>query len=406
MAYSPASAIPLNTFGAPTGNIAMASHKFTGLLDGSVANDSAAWDQLAATGLALPYVVSGCVWTADSPGSTLACSMTAGTIIISGLLYSVSAVTSRSFTANDDTYVDVAISGGAATITYTTVANYGTSPALAGGGTAFNTIRLAVISAGASAVATAGINQGVLQGSTNAAAQPSTTVAAGSNGNTIATTPLSVASSSSFISTGGWAQVAHSGGQVYTIQYTGTGAGTLTGVTVVSGTAANTVSTGDTVKGTWPVGVADMIGNRIYPTTAWPGLIGGAIYSNAYTTTLTASSPLPGTNSTYGFIAPFLIPTGPNRNLKISTFTPAFGSSATAGTVVQLVTYVGNKVGLVTAATPSVKVASDFDTVQTIGYSTVAAGVLNAQVWTQSGAAGTITAGGLAISTLVLVELC
>ena len=35
MGYSPASAIPLSSFGAPTANISMNTHKFTSLLDGT-----------------------------------------------------------------------------------------------------------------------------------------------------------------------------------------------------------------------------------------------------------------------------------------------------------------------------------------------------------------------------------
>jgi len=104
------------------------------------------------------YVASGCVWTADSPGSTLNASMTSGVIYINGRRLTVAAVSARAFTANKDTYVDLSDNGdGTAAINYdNTTNNNNTSPALAA-----NRLRIAIVQAGASSIAAAGsINQG------------------------------------------------------------------------------------------------------------------------------------------------------------------------------------------------------------------------------------------------------
>lgn len=99
------------------------------------------------------HVNSGCVWTADSAGSTLAGSMTAGVVYVSGTRASVSAVSAHSFTASKDTYVDVDSTG---TLTYTEVANNAASPALSTG-----RMRLAIIvTNGSSIAASTSINQG------------------------------------------------------------------------------------------------------------------------------------------------------------------------------------------------------------------------------------------------------
>lgn len=397
----------LNQLATATGNYAMGSNVLTGLAAGASTGQSVNYDQLTgAAGDMMPYVVSGCVWTADSSGASLNCSMTAGTIIIGGLSYSVSAVTSRAFAASNDTYVDVAISAGSATITYTAVANYTTSPALASSGTVLNTIRLAVISAAGSSVSTAGISQGGFTNTTNAGTQGSTTVAAGSNGSNITATPLNVAAITNFPTGGGWAQVAHSAGQTYMIQFTGATGTTLTGVTVIQG--SGTVSTGDTVKAIWPMSVTDMLGNRIYPTTGYPGIIGGNYYTGTITTTLTANSPVAG-SPLVGFVAPFIIPAGAGRLIRLTLATPAFGSSATAGTALSARAYVGNAAQLVAFANPNVKVASDFDALQ-VGNPAApsflqAPGSYTAQVWTTQGAAGTLTMGALATATVLTVEL-
>jgi hypothetical protein len=103
------------------------------------------------------YIASGCVWTGDSVGTTLLASMTSGVIKVNGRRLTVSAVTSRAFTASKDTYVDLSDNGdGTALITYTEVTNNASSPTLA-----TNAIRLAVIVTGPSNIAaSASINQG------------------------------------------------------------------------------------------------------------------------------------------------------------------------------------------------------------------------------------------------------
>lgn len=99
------------------------------------------------------HVASGCVWSGDAYGSTRVASMTAGVVYISGIRVSVSAVTSRTFTASRDTYVDVDSTG---TLTYTEVTNNAASPSLAS-----NSIRLGIIITGASNIANVGsVNQG------------------------------------------------------------------------------------------------------------------------------------------------------------------------------------------------------------------------------------------------------
>jgi len=101
----------------------------------------------------LDYVASGCVWTADSAGSTLNGSMTAGVVYLSGKRVAVSAVTAHGFTASKDTYVDVDNTG---TLHYTEVSNNAASPALSSG-----YLRLAIVVTGGSSIAAAAsINQG------------------------------------------------------------------------------------------------------------------------------------------------------------------------------------------------------------------------------------------------------
>lgn len=103
------------------------------------------------------YVASGCVWTADAAGSTKLASMTAGVVVINGNPITVAAVTSRTFTASKDVYVDVLDNGdGTGLLVYTD----GTTNA-ASGSLASNSIRLAIVVVGASNIAAAAsINQG------------------------------------------------------------------------------------------------------------------------------------------------------------------------------------------------------------------------------------------------------
>ena len=399
MGYSPASAIPLNTFGAPTGNISMNSHKFTSLLDGSVTNDSAGWDQLPSTSGQYAYVVSGCVWTADSPGSTLNGSMTAGIVVIGGLAYSVGAVSAHAFAASSDTYVDINIQSGAAVVNYTAVANNTISPALVSSGTFSNTVRNAVVVTSATAIVSTGssINQGV-PGFSTPTAQGSTTVAAGSNGSNITATPLNVAASTSFPSGGGYAQVAHSGGQVYVIKFTGTGSGTLTGVTVLAG--SGTVSTGDTVTGITPLTVADTNGNLINPSSPYPRVIGYSQFLNAFTTTTTSLAPVP------GLVVPFVVPAGPAvRLIKMVANVPFMATSAAAGTAVNCNLYTGNLTGGVASSHGLMAVASDGWPVNVSGVTSAAPGSFVGTAGTSAGAAGTTTIGGSLLLTTISVEL-
>jgi len=99
------------------------------------------------------HVASGCVWSADSAGASLAGSMTAGTVYINGYRTTISSISGHAFTASKDTYVDVDYLGN---ITYSEVTNNSASPSLAA-----NSIRLGIIVTGGSSIAAAAsINQG------------------------------------------------------------------------------------------------------------------------------------------------------------------------------------------------------------------------------------------------------
>lgn len=109
-------------------------------------------------GVWFDFVASACVWSADSPGSTRAASMTSGVVYINGRRHTVVAVTSHTFTASKDTYIDLLYStiDNIATVVYTEVSNNAVSPALAS-----NSIRIGIIITGASSIANSGsVNQG------------------------------------------------------------------------------------------------------------------------------------------------------------------------------------------------------------------------------------------------------
>jgi len=103
------------------------------------------------------FVASGMVWSGDSYASTRNASMTSGVMYINGRRLTASLVTSRSFTASKDTYIDASDNGdGTVLLTYTEVANNAASPALAA-----NSVRIGIIVTGASNIASAGsVNQG------------------------------------------------------------------------------------------------------------------------------------------------------------------------------------------------------------------------------------------------------
>lgn len=104
------------------------------------------------------FVESGCVWSGDSYGGSLAASMTSGFLWINGKRLTVAAVTARAFTTNVDTYIDFSESTtvpGTAVPTYTTAATNAASPALSA-----NFIRIGIIQAGATITAATKVNQG------------------------------------------------------------------------------------------------------------------------------------------------------------------------------------------------------------------------------------------------------
>lgn len=102
------------------------------------------------------YVVSGCVWTADSVGVNLNASGTSGVVVINGNPLTVLAVSARAFTTNVDTYIDVLDNGdGTGLYVYPTAATNAASAALAA-----NSIRIGIIQAAATITATTKVNQG------------------------------------------------------------------------------------------------------------------------------------------------------------------------------------------------------------------------------------------------------
>lgn len=124
---------------------------FTALASGELSTDP------LRTEIFFDFVSSGMVWSGDSYGSTRNASMTSGVIYINGRRLTAAVVTSRSFTASKDTYVDAADNGdGTVLLTYTEVANNAASPSLAA-----NNVRIGVIVTGASNIANVGsVNQG------------------------------------------------------------------------------------------------------------------------------------------------------------------------------------------------------------------------------------------------------
>lgn len=124
---------------------------FTALASGELSTDP------LRTELFYDYVASGMVWSGDSYASTRNASMTAGVMYINGRRLTASLVTSRSFTASKDTYIDASDNGdGTVLLTYTEVANNAASPSLAA-----NSVRIGIIVTGASNIAAAGsVNQG------------------------------------------------------------------------------------------------------------------------------------------------------------------------------------------------------------------------------------------------------
>jgi hypothetical protein len=114
-------------------------------------------NSIPATEGSFGFVSSGLVWTADAAGSTRLASMTSGRIRVNTTFLAIAAVTSRTFTASKDTYIDILDNlDGTGTIVYTEVTNNAASPALAS-----NSVRIGIIVTGATTIASTGsVNQG------------------------------------------------------------------------------------------------------------------------------------------------------------------------------------------------------------------------------------------------------
>jgi hypothetical protein len=318
-------------------NTNLGGYRQTNVANGLLTTDAANVGQLAGNQYA--YVVSGCVWT--TAGGVLTASMTSGTVMIGGVLLTVAAVSSYTFTANYDTYIDLQNNGdGTANINYTAVPNNTISPALYNSGNMLNTIRIAIVVAGTTITnTTTSIGQG--GAFVTPTIQFTSTVASGSNGQQIgsltsATLQLGSVTAGSIPTGGGWALVAHASGQTYTISFTGYSGGNLTGVTLISGTSTLTVSTSDTVTGLTSLIITDMIGNIFYPTSPYPRVIGFAALTGFTTMNLTAMSPIP------RMVAPFIIPPGVSRTVRITITLSTVSSTAAAGTTLNFFGGVGN----------------------------------------------------------------
>lgn len=146
----------LTTFTANTQiKSAEVNGNFTGLSDGTMDIDHNSLQVFRDEAL-FDFVNSGGVWTADSAGVNRNASMTALATTIDGWRSLIGAVTSRTFTASKDTYIDVLRTTTTTALVYTEVSNNAASPALAS-----NSLRLGIIVTGATTIAAAGsINQG------------------------------------------------------------------------------------------------------------------------------------------------------------------------------------------------------------------------------------------------------
>lgn len=96
------------------------------------------------------FIQTGGIWTQNTG---LVGAMTAATIWINGIEYSVSAIASHTFGASVDTYIDYTVGTG---IVYTAVSNNATSPSLA-----TNSVRIAIVVTGSSSISS--VNQGAVE---------------------------------------------------------------------------------------------------------------------------------------------------------------------------------------------------------------------------------------------------
>lgn len=137
-----------------TTNLVRSSGANSSLIDSSSLQEDVERRQSEKT---FDYIASGCVWTADAAGSTLLATMSPGVVYLAGKRLTVSAVTSRAFTASRDVYVDFSDNGnGTALLTYTDNTLNAASPALAAG-----SLRNGIVVTGAGSIAAStSINQG------------------------------------------------------------------------------------------------------------------------------------------------------------------------------------------------------------------------------------------------------
>lgn len=134
---------------------------FEALQDGTSITDSIInpYKIVGSSEIIADHVASGCVWSGDAYASTRVASMTSGVVYISGKRLTVASVTSRTFTASKDVYVDLKDNGdGTAVPVYYDNTTNAASPSFA---TTTGTMRIAIVVVGASNIAAASsINQG------------------------------------------------------------------------------------------------------------------------------------------------------------------------------------------------------------------------------------------------------
>jgi hypothetical protein len=405
----PASSLTLDEFAAPVNPVAMGGKNFVNLGQAITAQQAPTVGQLA--GNAYAYIVSGCVWTPDAPGSTLNGSMSSGTIMIGGILLTVAAISAHAFTANQDTYIDFQDNGdGTGKVVYTGVAGNATPPTLGNASRSpYDTLRLAVITSGATSLSANSVNQGSpsfggpgYSGNSGLNVLRTATIGSGSNGNPITTATLAVSANS--LTPSGYAMVDTSAGTgngyASLISYSsGGGTTTLSGIVVLSG--SGTVATAGVVTQVSQQTVCDMLGNLIAPSTPNPKIIASRAGLGSFGTTSTASVPLP------LLTTPFIVPPGPPRLVRFSangsiTSTAVAGSTLTANIAVATL---GGSFGGAASFQGKVAVSGDGFGFTPIGVVQLAPGSWVAELAVQQGAAGTLTVGGVLFLTQLLVAL-
>jgi lipoprotein-anchoring transpeptidase ErfK/SrfK len=142
----------------------------------------------------------------------------------------------------------------------------------------------------------------------------------------------------------------------------------------------------------------------MYCTQPYPKVIGWQQFQNTITTTNAAAAvPLQVASAT-SFIAPFIVPAGPTRLVRIEANLAFLGSSAAAGTTLTVTAQATNAGQTYGVGIVKVAVASDGTVMFTTGVVATPPGTYYAQLLWQQGAAGTMTAGAAYLNSNIAVE--